>query len=451
LAILFLTPIDATIVSQLQPNQNFGPQENLFVGRTATPNDVFRSLLNFDISAIPPASIITNATLRLLFFQKIAPGIQPLSAQRLLSSFSQNTVTWNTQPAPAGGYVYETNLADDLVGGYIYLDLTGLVQDWYTGLFPNNGFVLTTFENQNSLMGFRGYDDGIVPNWPTLIIEYESAIGPTGPTGETGPTGPTGDTGPTGPTGDTGPTGPTGETGPTGPTGDTGPTGPTGETGPTGPTGDTGATGATGDTGPTGSTGETGPTGSTGETGPTGSTGETGPTGPTGDTGPTGATGDTGPTGPTGETGPTGATGETGATGAGLAAFGNVYQLATIADATVIGGADVPFSNNGPLAGGITHTAGTTTITVPTAGNYEIQYSISITAGIGAQIAIAVNGTVDPSTPVSALVATGEISGQTILTLAAGDVITLRNNSLVALTVPLAPSVGAQMNILLLD
>ncbi|MFT9493723.1 MAG: hypothetical protein ACH0QC_01820 [Anaerosolibacter sp.] len=128
-----------------------------------------------------------------------------------------------------------------------------------------------------------------------------------------------------------------------------------------------------------------------------------------------------------------------------------MYQLATLGDATVIGGADVPFSNNGPLVGGITHTAGTASITVPTAGNYEIQYSISITAGIGAQIAIAVNGTVSPSTPVSALVATGEVSGQTILTLAAGDVITLRNNSAVALTLTLAPAVGAQMNILLLD
>jgi hypothetical protein len=34
--------------------------------------------------------------------------------------------------------------------------------------------------------------------------------------------------------------------------------------------------------------------------------------------------------------------------GSGLSAFGFGYHLATIADATVIGGADVPFSNNGP-------------------------------------------------------------------------------------------------------
>nr|WP_243182993.1 DNRLRE domain-containing protein [Anaerosolibacter carboniphilus] len=199
-----LTPIDATIVSQLQPNQNFGPQENLFVGRTVTPNDVYRSLLKFDLSAIPPASIITNATLRLLFFQKITPGIQPLTGFRLLSDFSQDTVTWNTQP-PAGEPVLETPLNSDLVGNYIYLDVTPLVRIWYNGFFSNNGILLTTFENQTSLMGFKGYDDGIVANWPTLIVEYESAIGPTGPTGPAGATGATGPAGATGPTGATGP------------------------------------------------------------------------------------------------------------------------------------------------------------------------------------------------------------------------------------------------------
>ncbi|WP_273226444.1 exosporium glycoprotein BclB-related protein [Geosporobacter ferrireducens] len=316
--ILFLTPTDAAVILQLLPNQNFGPAENLLVGRTFAPNDVFRSLLNFDISAIPPTAFITKATLRLLFFQKIAPGIQPLTARRLLSGFSQNTVTWNTQPNTAGGYAYETLLADDLVGDYIYLDLTGLVQDWYSGQFPNNGLMLTTIETETSLMGFRGYEDGNVPNWPTLIIEFEFALGPTGPTGPTGatgPAGPTGATGPAGPTGATGPAGPTGATGPAGPTGATGPAGPTGATGPAGPTGATGPAGPTGATGPAGPAGPTGPTGPAGATGPAGPTGATGPAGPTGATGPAGATGATGPAGPAGPTGPTGPTGATGPAG----------------------------------------------------------------------------------------------------------------------------------------
>ena len=316
----------------------------------------------------------------------------------------------------------------------------------------------------------------IVPLKATLIVVEDDITGgetgPTGPTGATGPAGPTGPTGPSGLAGATGSTGPTGAAGLTGPTGATGPTGLSGATGPTGPTGAaglTGPTGATGATGPTGAAGLTGPTGATGPTGPTGATGSTGPTGPTGATGPTGlagatgptgstgAAGETGPTGPTGlagATGPTGSTGVTGPTGPtgafGITTYGYVYNLATLVDATVAGGADIPFSNNGPLSG-ITHTAGTTTITVPTAGVYQIDYSAYITAGIGSAIAIAVNGTVNASTNLSALVATGELNGTAMLTLAAGDTITLRNNSLIPLTLTLAPNIGAQLNIILLD
>nr|WP_242980177.1 hypothetical protein [Hungatella xylanolytica] len=134
----------------------------------------------------------------------------------------------------------------------------------------------------------------------------------------------------------------------------------------------------------------------------------------------------------------------------GVTTFGYAYELATLADATVVGGADVPFSNNGPLAG-ITHTAGTTTITVPLPGTYQIDYYIDITAGVGSAIAIAVNGTVQASTNVTALVATGEISGTAMLTLAGGDVLTLRNNSAVPLTMTLAPGVGSQFNAILLS
>ena len=127
-----------------------------------------------------------------------------------------------------------------------------------------------------------------------------------------------------------------------------------------------------------------------------------------------------------------------------------MYNLATLADATIVGGADIPFSNNGPLLG-IAHTPATTIIIVPLTGNYEIIYNVSVSAGIGASIAIAVNGTVNAATQISALVATGELSGNTILSLNAGDELTLRNNSAVALTLTLAPNVSSQLDILLLD
>jgi hypothetical protein len=99
----------------------------------------------------------------------------------------------------------------------------------------------------------------------------------------------------------------------------------------------------------------------------------------------------------------------------------------------------------------VTHTAGTAAVVVPTAGTYQIDYSVNITAGVGSAIAVAVGGTVDASTNVTALVSTGEVSGTAMLTLAAGDVLTLRNNSAVPFTTDTSPGIGAQFDVILLS
>jgi hypothetical protein len=76
---------------------------------------------------------------------------------------------------------------------------------------------------------------------------------------------------------------------------------------------------------------------------------------------------------------------------------------------------------------------------------------VSITSGVGSAIAVAINGTVDPSTNTNALIATGQVSGEAILTLTAGDVLTLRNNSAVSFTLDASPGVSAQFKVLQID
>jgi hypothetical protein len=135
------------------------------------------------------------------------------------------------------------------------------------------------------------------------------------------------------------------------------------------------------------------------------------------------------------------------AAGLGLPALGFGYHLATVADAVVVGGADVPFSNNGPLAN-VIHTVGTTTFTVLAAGTYSLSYRVNITVGAGSAVAVAVNGVVAASTNITNLLPVGSNSGTALLTLAAGDVITIRNNSATLFTLDLAPGVGAQLVLL---
>ncbi|UWG97842.1 DNRLRE domain-containing protein [Dehalobacter sp. DCM] len=445
-----------TFVSSALPNTNLSASAIIITGNDA----VFANCISFLTFIIPilPVAAVDNAVIRLFVFTKTGVAASPINVNRVTTPFSTATVTYNTQP----GYVATgstQNISTSDVLQYIEIDITMLFNQWLNGAFPNFGIALTNPDGVTEVE-FGGNGIGALYE-PEIVVTFSGGvIGPTGPTGATGATGiagatgATGIAGATGPTGDTGATGATGIAGATGPTGDTGATGATGIAGATGPTGDTGATGATGiagATGPTGDTGATGATGIAGATGPTGDTGATGATGIAGATGPTGDTGATGATGIAGATGPTGDTGATGPTGAGLAAYGYVYDLTAITGQVVAAGADVTFSSNGPLVNE-THTAGTAGVTVTLAGDYQIDYSVSITVGIGAQIAISVNGgVVDPSTQIIALTATGPVTGQAILTLAGGDIVTLNNPSATPFTTTPSPDVGAQMTINKLD
>jgi len=108
------------------------------------------------------------------------------------------------------------------------------------------------------------------------------------------------------------------------------------------------------------------------------SPGATGPTGPTG-TGVTGVTGPTGDTGPTGATGATGATGPTGTTGLAALAYGYIYYVVPVTPPQATPGLQsfnsgdpIPWTDSAILAGGIAHTPGSPTITVPNTGVYQV-------------------------------------------------------------------------------
>jgi hypothetical protein len=148
-----------------------------------------------------------------------------------------------------------------------------------------------------------------------------------------------------------------------------------------------------------------------------------------------------GPSGPPGPPGPSGSSGK------GIESFGYVYNISTLADAIIIGGGAIRFSNNGPLQE-IIHVPGTQSITITKTGIYQIDYTVFVTAGVGSCIALAINGTINHSTNIRSLVAIGELSGTATLNLKEGDVITLINNSIIALTLALTPAISAQLNII---
>ncbi len=314
------------------------------------------------------------------------------------------------------------------------------------------------------------------PGCPTVhnppLGWYRKVLGPTGPTGATGATGvgstgATGNTGATGAPGNTGATGVAGEVGATGATGATGVTGATGTTGATGVAGEVGATGATGATGVTGETGTTGATGVAGEVGATGATGATGVTGATGTTGATGVAGEVGDTGATGARGVTGETGTTGATGVAgevgatgvtgatgpeaIIAYGGLYNDAL--QIIVIGAGDtevVEIPETMPIDD---VTLGTNSITIDVAGNYLVGFMIllqSTTGDFDLTVGVQIDANFSEPSLITSTVITADfevISFSSIVTLAAGNVLTLAVFSGTGGTVLLGPGLNANLHV----
>jgi BclA C-terminal domain/Collagen triple helix repeat (20 copies) len=201
-------------------------------------------------------------------------------------------------------------------------------------------------------------------------------------------------------------------------------------TGSRGPRGMRGATGGRGKIGPSGATGAKGSTGATGVAGPTGLTGATGAAGPTGPTGATGAAGPTGPIGPTGPQGPTGATGA-------AAAVDYAYIYNEAAQVVPIESA-VTFDSNGDLSG-FTHNPGSAALDVTSAGEYLVDFSV--TGNEPNQFTLFDNGNPVAGSTYGSGAGTQQNNGQIILSLAAGDSLTLVNQSSAA-AVTLQPFAG---------
>ena len=324
----------------------------------------------------------------------------------------------------------------------------------------------------NGLNGTNGLAGPAGPKGDTGTTGLTGPTGPIGPVGATGAVGPAGPmglagtnglngtnglAGPAGPKGDTGanglngtngvdgvagPAGPKGDLGATGLAGPTGPIGPVGATGAVGPAGTAGANGLNGTNGVDGVAGPAGAKGDTGATGLTGPAGSIGPAGATGPQGPQGLKGDTGLTGPTGPAGTNGLDGINGTNGvngsSGSSEYGYIYNLSA---QVVPLETPVTFSANGVRTAGITHALGSSDIVVISAGDYKVNFSVSGTEPN--QFALFLNGIMVAGTGYGSGAGTQQNSGQAILAIGAGDILTVRNHtSAAAVTLAATPPIG---------
>ena len=99
----------------------------------------------------------------------------------------------------------------------------------------------------------------------------------------------------------------------------------------------------------------------------------------------------------------------------------------------------VVFSNSGIRTGGIVHTLGSSDITIANAGNYLVTFSVS--GSEPSQFALFLNDVFVSGTVYGASAGTQQNSGQAIMAIGAGGILTLRNHTS-ATAVTLAGNTG---------
>jgi hypothetical protein len=107
--------------------------------------------------------------------------------------------------------------------------------------------------------------------------------------------------------------------------------------------------------------------------------------------------------------------------------------------------ADVTFNSNGILTDGITHTAGTSSITLINSGMYKVTLSIS---GVEPnQFAVCLNGVAITGATYGSGAGTQQNNGQVILLVAAGDILTIQNHTSASAVTLQTLAGGTQTNV----
>jgi hypothetical protein len=136
-----------TYVDQINPTTNHGNVPSSQVNQNLT--QLQRSLLQFDLSAIPPEAQITSATLKLYVEYTSADG-RTYCVYRVTQSWTENGATWQTYDgtnnwaSPGGDYTLEGGacLTVPSQNNWMNWTVTDIVKAWIEDSEPNYGFLI---------------------------------------------------------------------------------------------------------------------------------------------------------------------------------------------------------------------------------------------------------------------------------------------------------------------
>lgn len=159
-------------VAKLYPDTNFNGNDLLGCGRYYTENNIYRTLMYFDISSLPSNIFIDEAILKLYVKINIIDNItKPITIHNLLESFDKNTVTYSNQPSFEDN-PYETLNINAEIDQFVEVDITDLLIEWYNSPTLNYGMLMKGLETEASFVGFSSTFDNDATKFPNLEIYY---------------------------------------------------------------------------------------------------------------------------------------------------------------------------------------------------------------------------------------------------------------------------------------
>ena len=173
---IFYSIGDSTVI-QGYAGTNYGDADDMLVGFDKNYYDpalkAVRSLVQFDLSAIPAGTNISSATLNLYFVEwlDVPNTSRTITTYRISSGWSEMSVNWNNKPSFGESYGAASIKASSN-WRYVAFDVTELVRAWVNNTHPNYGIMLRGPESSIWLRGFytreSSYD-------PYLSIAYGSS------------------------------------------------------------------------------------------------------------------------------------------------------------------------------------------------------------------------------------------------------------------------------------
>ncbi|TPG68726.1 DNRLRE domain-containing protein [Brevibacillus laterosporus] len=147
---------DSTIREGI-PTLSYGSDPSMLIGKSNSER--FRGLVEFDLSKLPEEKELKRAKLKLYCGYLESPI--NLSLFEILDDWREHDVTWSNQP-PQGRKITEKFITH--VDGYIEIDVSSLVKEWYEGKAPNHGvFLFAEEQNEQSTIQLQTKESSTPP------------------------------------------------------------------------------------------------------------------------------------------------------------------------------------------------------------------------------------------------------------------------------------------------